>query len=280
MGVTTDITDRKELETQFRQSLEEVQRLRDRLHEENVFLREQLRRGDGHDRIVGESEAVLKMLAQVRRVAPTDATVLVTGETGTGKELFARAIHDMSGRSAKALVAVNCAALPPALLESELFGHEKGAYTGATTRQVGRFELADGTTLFLDEIGELPLDLQVKLLRVLQERAFERLGSTQTDPVDVRVIAATNRDLDAMVRDGQLPRGPLLPAERLSDRRCPRCATRAADIPLLAWKFVKEFNKRDGEVDRLDPAGRPWSCSSATRGRATSASFGTPSSGR
>ena len=246
MGVTSDVTDRKELETQLRQSLEEVQRLRDRLHEENVFLREQLRRGDGHDRIVGESEAVLKMLAQARRVAPTDATVLVTGETGTGKELLAQAIHDMSGRSAKAMVTVNCAALPPALIESELFGREKGAYTGAMTRQVGRFELADGTSLFLDEIGDLPLDLQVKLLRVLQEGRFERLGSTHTITADVRVIAATNRDLDAMVRDGRF-RADLFHRLNVYPIDVPPLRARVADIPLLAWKFVRDFNKKMGK---------------------------------
>ena len=178
-GVLRDITERRRREEELRQTLEEVQRLRDRLQVENVYLREQLRRDDGHDRIVGESEAVLKMLAQAKRVAPTDATVLITGETGTGKELLARAIHDMSGRSSKTMVTVNCAALPPALIESELFGREKGAYTGAMTRQSGRFEMADGSSLFLDEIGELPLEVQVKLLRVLQDGQFERLGSNQ-----------------------------------------------------------------------------------------------------
>jgi transcriptional regulator with GAF, ATPase, and Fis domain len=235
----------RESEAQLRQTLEEVHRLRDRLQTENVYLREQLRRDDGHERIMGESEAIKKMLAQAKRVAPTDTAVLITGETGTGKELLAQAIHDMSGRSAKTMVIVNCAALPPPLIESELFGREKGAYTGAMTRQVGRFEVADGSTLFLDEIGDLPLDLQAKLLRVLQDGRFERLGSNHTLTSDVRVIAATNHDLGAMVRDGRFRedlfhRLNVFPIEVLPLR------ARVSDIPLLVWRFVQEFNKKMG----------------------------------
>jgi formate hydrogenlyase transcriptional activator len=246
MGIAGDVTERKNLEERVRQALEEVQLLRDRLHVENVYLREQLRRDDGHERIVGESEAVLKMLAQAKRVAPMDTTVLITGETGTGKELLARAIHEMSGRSSKVMVTVNCAALPPALIESELFGREKGAYTGALTRQAGRFEMANGTSLFLDEIGDLPPEIQVKLLRVLQDGQFERLGSTRTQTVDVRVIAATNRDLSAMVRDGRF-RADLFHRLNVYPIEVPPLRARDSDVPLLVWKFVQEFNKKMGK---------------------------------
>jgi formate hydrogenlyase transcriptional activator len=236
----------RESDERLRRTLGEVQQLRDRLQGENVYLREQLRRDDSHQCIVGESEAVLKMLAQAKRVAPLDTTVLITGETGTGKELLARAIHEMSGRSLKTMVTVNCAALPPALIESELFGRERGAYTGAMTRQAGRFELADGSSLFLDEIGDLPPDLQVKLLRVLQDGQFERLGSTQTLRADVRVIAATNRDLGAMVRDGRF-RADLFHRLNVYPIEVPSLRARVSDIPLLAWRFVQEFNKKMGK---------------------------------
>jgi formate hydrogenlyase transcriptional activator len=236
----------RESEERLRRTLEEVQQLRDRLQVENVYLREQLRRDDRHQRIVGESEAVLKMLAQAKRVAPLDTTVLITGETGTGKELLARAIHDMSGRSLKTMVTVNCAALPPALIESELFGREKGAYTGAMTRQIGRFEQADGSSLFLDEVDDLPLDLQVKLLRVLQDGQFERLGSNHTLTADVRVIAATNRGLGAMVHDGRF-RTDLFHRLNVYPVEVPPLRARVSDIPLLVWKFVQEFNKKMGK---------------------------------
>jgi PAS domain S-box-containing protein len=246
MGIAADVTGRKEMETQLRQTLEEVQRLRDRLQEENVYLREKLRRDDGHQGIVGESKAIRMMLSQAERVAPTETAVLITGETGTGKELLAQAIHDMSGRSKKTIVMVNCAALPPALIESELFGREKGAYTGAMTRQIGRFEMANGSTLFLDEIGDLPLELQVKLLRVLQDGRFERLGSNHTFTADVRVIAATNRDLGVMVRDGRF-REDLFHRLDVYPIEVPPLRDRVSDIPLLVWRFVKEFNKKMGK---------------------------------
>jgi formate hydrogenlyase transcriptional activator len=236
----------REQDAKLRQTLEEVRRLRDRLQVENVYLREQLRRDDGHASIVGESDGILKMLAQAKRVAPTDAAVLITGETGTGKELLAQAIHDMSGRSGKAMVIVNCAALPPPLIESELFGREKGAYTGAMTRQVGRFEVADGSTLFLDEIGDLPTDLQVKLLRVLQDGRFERLGSNRTLTANVRVIAATNHDLGAMVRDGRF-REDLFHRLNVFPVEVPPLRARVSDIPLLVWRFVQDFNKKMGK---------------------------------
>jgi PAS domain S-box-containing protein len=246
MGITADITERKELEMQLRQTLEEVQGLRDRLQVENVYLRQQLRRDDTHQRIVGETQVMVKMLAQAKRVAQTDTAVLITGETGTGKELLAQAIHDMSGRRARNMVIVNCAALPPALIESELFGREKGAYTGAMTRQIGRFEVADGSTLFLDEIGDLPLDLQVKLLRVLQDGRFERLGSNHTLTANVRVIAATNRDLGAMVRDGRF-REDLFHRLNVYPIDVPPLRARISDIPFLVWRFVQEFNKKMGK---------------------------------
>ena len=237
---------RKRMDSELHQSLEEVRQLRDQLHIENVYLREQLRRDDGQESIVGDSEPIRRMLSRAKQVAPADSAVLITGETGTGKELLARAIHDMSHRSARAMVNVNCAALPAPLIESELFGREKGAYTGAMTKQIGRFELADGSTLFLDEIGDLPPDLQSKLLRVLQDGRFERLGSPRTLAVDVRVIAATNHNLAAMVRSGQF-REDLFHRLNVFPIEVPSLRSRVADIPLLAWRFVQEFNQKMGK---------------------------------
>src|SRR5689334_9708555 len=176
--------------------------LKDRLYQENIALRDEVDRASMFEEIVGTSRPLKAVLSRIAKVAPTDSTVLVTGETGTGKELIARAVHKQSRRSGRAFVSVNCAALAPSLVSSELFGHEKGAFTGATQRRMGRFELADGGTIFLDEVGELPPDTQVALLRVLQEREFERVGGSQSIKVDVRVIAATNRDLKAAVARG------------------------------------------------------------------------------
>ena len=254
VGVIGDITERKLAEESLRQALAEVQALRDRLELENVVLREQLRRDDGRDDLVGESEAVLRMLAQAKKVAPTDSAVLIQGETGTGKELLAQAIHDLSRRRAKPMVKVNCAALPAPLIEGELFGREKGAYTGAMTRQMGRFEVADGSTIFLDEIGDLPLELQVKLLRVLQDGRFERLGSHATLKTDVRVIAATNRDLAAMVRDGRF-RADLFHRLNVFPIEVPPLRSRVADIPLLVWTFLQEFNQKMGKA--IDAVPKP-----------------------
>ena len=249
--ILVNALERKRSDERLRQTLEEVQRLRDRLQMENVYLREQLRREDGQAHIVGESEGILKMLAQARRVARTDSTVLITGETGTGKELLAQAIHDMSSRSGKTMVIVNCAALPPLLIESELFGREKGAYTGATTRQVGRIDVADGSTLFLDEIGDLSADLQVKLLRVLQDGRFERLGSNRTITANVRIISATHHDLSAMVRDGRF-REDLFHRLNVYPIEVPPLRSRVSDIPSLVWRFVQEFNKKMGKsVDSI-----------------------------
>lgn len=246
--------ERKKVEEQLRQTLMELQQFRDRLQVENLYLREQIRRDDGHDGMTGESEPLLRMLAKAKQVAPTDSAVLITGETGTGKELLAQAIHDHSRRHVKTMVKVNCAALPAPLIEGELFGREKGAYTGAMTQQVGRFELAHGSTIFLDEIGDLPLELQGKLLRVLQDGRFERLGSVRTISVNVRVIAATNHDLDAMVRDGTF-REDLFHRLNVFPIETPPLRTRVADIPLLVWTFVQEFNQKMGKA--IDTISRP-----------------------
>jgi transcriptional regulator with GAF, ATPase, and Fis domain len=187
-----------------------------------------------------------KVLAQVEQVAQTDSTVLILGETGTGKELLARAIHGMSGRKARLLVTVNCASLPPTLIESELFGRERGAYTGALTKMIGRFEIADGATLFLDEIAEIPLELQSKLLRVLEEGNFERLGSTKTLHVDVRIITATNRNIAQEVQEGRF-RKDLFYRLNVFPIVIPPLRERPEDIPLLVWAFVKEFQKKMGK---------------------------------
>ena len=194
---------RRRAEAELEAQLGEIRRLHTRLEAENLYLRAELGPASGFGDIVGRSAAIQKVLAQAAQVAPTSTAVLLLGETGTGKELLARAIHDRSPRRARALVKLNCAALPPTLVESELFGHEKGAFTGATATRPGRFELADGGTLFLDEIAELPLDLQAKLLRVLQDGEFERVGGTRTHKVDVRIVAATNRDLARAIGEGR-----------------------------------------------------------------------------
>ncbi|MEJ2156115.1 MAG: sigma 54-interacting transcriptional regulator [Desulfobacteraceae bacterium] len=194
---------RKRSEQRLHKAFSEIKMLKDRLEAENTFLRAEINLQYAHDEIIGQSDAIRHVLSQAEQVAGTDTTVMLLGETGTGKELFAQVIHKLSRRKKRAMVAVNCAALPPNLVESELFGHEKGAFTGADTRRIGRFELADGSTLFLDEIGELSIPLQVKLLRVLQEGQFERLGGHQTITSDARLIAATNRDLLQAVHLGE-----------------------------------------------------------------------------
>ena len=199
------------------QSYEEIVELKARLEKENVYLQEEIRTEHNFEEIIGNSPALLAVLRKVEQVAPTDSTVLIYGETGTGKELIARAIHDRSARKNRPLLKVNCSAISAGLVESELFGHVKGAFTGAFERHIGRFELADGGTIFLDEIGELPLETQVKLLRVLQEREFEPVGSNRPVRVDVRVIAATNRNLQESIRNGRFPVRPFLPPECLPD---------------------------------------------------------------
>jgi formate hydrogenlyase transcriptional activator len=225
---------------------EEIAALKARLEEEKVYLQEEVRTEAAFGDVVGESPAVLGVLASVRHVAKTDSTVLVTGETGTGKELIVRAIHDLSRRKDKLLVKVNCAALPAGVIESELFGHERGAFTGALTRKVGRFELANRGTLFLDEIGDLPLELQAKLLRVLQDGEFERVGGTQTLKVDVRLIAATNRDLERAVSEERF-RADLYYRLNVFPIVIPPLRERKQDIPRLARHFAMLYASKMGK---------------------------------
>jgi PAS domain S-box-containing protein len=233
----SNITELKRAQLELEEAVAEIAELRDRLQAENVYLQEEIRSAHDFEDIVGDSVALKKVLNKVGQVAGTDATVLLLGETGTGKELIAHAIHARSGRKDHVLVKVNCAALPGTLIESELFGHEKGAFTGATGRRSGRFEVADGGTIFLDEIGDLALDLQAKLLRVLQDGEFERLGSTRTLKVDVRVIAATNRDLQAAVAEGSF-RSDLFYRLTVFPIQIPPLRERREDIPLLVWHFI------------------------------------------
>jgi formate hydrogenlyase transcriptional activator len=225
---------------------EEICALKARLEEEKVYLQEEARTDAAFGDIIGESSAVLGVLASVRHVAKTDSTVLVTGETGTGKELIVRAIHDLSQRKDKLLVKVNCAALPAGVIESELFGHEKGAFTGALMRKVGRFELANRGTLFLDEVGDLPLELQAKLLRVLQDGEFERVGGTQTLKVDVRLITATNRDLERAVSEERF-RADLYYRLNVFPIVIPPLRERKQDIPRLARHFAMLYASKMGK---------------------------------
>ncbi|MBS0201666.1 MAG: sigma 54-interacting transcriptional regulator [Planctomycetes bacterium] len=225
---------------------------RTRLTAQNLYLQEEIKSVHNFDEIIGQSPAVLETLEKVNRVAKTDATVLITGETGTGKELIARAIHSISRRRDKPLIKLNCAALPSSLVESELFGHEKGAFSGAITQRIGRFELANGGTIFLDEIGEVPMEVQVKLLRVLQEREFERVGGTESIKVDVRVISATNRDLQKAITEGKF-REDLYYRLNVFPVSLPPLRSRAGDIPLLVQFLVGKFSARVGI--RIDSIG-------------------------
>lgn len=237
---------RKQMEEQLKEQLDEIKVLKERLERENIYLQEEVRLLVEHTDIVGQSVAMKKVLTQAEQVAQTDSTVLLLGETGTGKELLARAIHSMSLRKDRPLVTVNCASLPPTLIESELFGRERGAYTGALTKMIGRFEIADGSTLFLDEIGELPFELQSKLLRVLEEGKFERLGSTKSLRVNVRIIAATNRNIEQEVKNGKF-RKDLYYRLNVFPIVVPPLRERLEDIPLLVRAVVKEFQKKMGK---------------------------------
>ena len=235
----------------LKQALSEVEKLKNRFHAEKTYLQQEIKRDHNFEEIIGSSEIVKNVLRKVEQVAATNATVLILGETGTGKELFARAVHNISKRHKRSLVKVNCAALPVNLIESELFGHEKGAFTGALSQKIGRFELADKGTIFLDEIGDLPLELQAKLLRVLQEGEFERLGNSKTIKVDVRVIAATNRDLEKEVLSG-IFRKDLFYRLNVFPIVVPPLRERKEDIEVLLKFFIKKYSAKIGKkIDKI-----------------------------
>jgi formate hydrogenlyase transcriptional activator len=245
---------RKRSDENLHRAFAEIQQLKDRLEQENIYLREEIVLAHNHSTVIGQSQPIRDVLKKVEQVAPTDSVVLILGETGTGKELIARTIHDLSGRKERPMVKVNCAALPATLFESELFGREKGAYTGALSREIGRFELADASTIFLDEIGDMPLELQAKLLRVLQDGEFERLGSSKTIRSNARVIAATNRDLRAAVKEGKF-RSDLFYRLSVFPISIPPLRERREDIPALVWHVLKDLCQRMGRnVESIHPA--------------------------
>src|SRR5882724_10302777 len=246
VGAAMDVTAARESRRALESAYADIQALKDRLQSENIVLREEIDKTSMFEEIVGASPPLRAVLSHVSKVAPTDSTVLITGETGTGKELIARAIHKRSPRAARAFIAVNCAAIPSSLIASELFGHEKGAFTGALQRRQGRFELADGGTLFLDEVGELPAETQIMLLRVLQEHEFERVGGSRPIRVNVRVIAATNRDLQTAVADGTF-RADLFYRLNVFPLEVPALRERRADIPVLVEYFIHRFAQRVGK---------------------------------
>ena len=235
-------------------SYERIQELNAQLSREKMYLEDEIRDEQQFDEIIGRSRALARVLREIQTVAPTDSTVLITGETGSGQELVARAIHQFSARQERAFLKLNCAAIPTGLLESELFGHEKGAFTGAITSRIGRFELANHGTVFLDEVGEIPLDLQPKLLRVLQEREFERLGSSRTLRTDARLIAATNRDLSAMVADHTF-RQDLYYRLNVFPIAVPALRERREDIPMLVRHFAQTFARRMKKPIEIIPTG-------------------------
>ena len=245
-GMKREIAHRAAAQQALASALTEVEELKNRLEAENVYLQEEIRTQHNFNEIVGNSQVLVEALRQVERVAPTDSTVLISGETGCGKELFARAVHSRSRRADRPLVKVNCGAIAPGLVESELFGHVKGAFTGAVDKRIGRFELANGGTILLDEVGELPADAQVKLLRVLQEQEFEPVGSSRTIRVNVRVIAATNRDLQSAVTSGSF-RADLLYRLNVFPITVPPLRARTGDVPLLISFLVRTLSRKLGK---------------------------------
>ena len=252
VGTGMDVTEQRQAQAALETAFEEIKRLKDRLQDENLALREEIDQAFMFEEIVGASPALKSVLSHVSKVAPTDSTVLISGETGTGKELIARAIHKHSRRADRAFVSLNCAATPPSLIASELFGHEKGAFTGAVQQRRGRFELAHSGTIFLDEIGEIPMDTQIALLRVLQERQIERVGGSRAIPVDVRVVAATNRDVSAAIAEGSF-RSDLFYRLNVFPIHVPPLRKRREDIPILVEYFVKRFAENMAKrIRRID----------------------------
>ena len=254
VGITMDVTEQRQARAELESAFEQIKLLKDRLHNENLALREQIDQAFMFEEIVGSSAALQAVLSSIVKVAPTDSTVLVTGETGTGKELIARAIHkrSRSRRAGHAFISVNCASIPSSLIASELFGHEKGAFTGALQQRQGRFEQAHSGTIFLDEIGELPAETQIALLRVLQERQFERVGGNRVIPVDVRVIAASNRDLSAAIVAGTF-RADLFYRLNVFPIQVPPLRERKEDVPMLVEYFVKRYAEKMGkQICRID----------------------------
>ncbi len=248
-GSSIDIEDRKRAELELQKAFDQIKNLKDHLYKENLALKEEIDRSSMFEEIVGTSPALRAVLSRITKVAPTDSTVLLTGETGTGKELIARAIHKRSQRSSRAFVSVNCAAIPAPLVASELFGHEKGAFTGALQRRLGRFEVAEGGSIFLDEVGELPAETQIALLRVLQEREFERVGGNHSIHADVRVIAATNRDLQTAIASGDF-RSDLFYRLNVFPIEIPPLRDRKEDIPVLVEYFIDRYARKTGRKIR------------------------------
>ena len=279
VGTGMDVTEQRQAQAALETAFEEIKRLKDRLQDENLALREEIDQAFMFEEIVGASPALKSVLSHVSKVAPTDSTVLISGETGTGKELIARAIHKHSRRADRAFISLNCAATPPSLIASELFGHEKGAFTGAVQQRRGRFELAHNGTIFLDEIGEIPMDTQVALLRVLQERQLERVGGSRPIPVDVRVVAATNRDLSVAIAEGSFRsdlfyRLNVFPDPRAAAAQTPR---RHSDPGRVLRQAICG---KDGQADSPDRQANAGGSANGTRGRATFVSSKTSSSAR